>query len=125
MAEGRDEVEQCGRELGEADAAHDVVEADEELGVVEVVVKEALGDETRDQRGDAIDRPRGEVANGVLCERGVELGKSGVIIVEAGWIVFGKRAVEEKLDENVAEKAGAKTFVAGQHFADFDGELQA
>ena len=52
----------------------------------------------------------------------IEIGKGGVVVVQPPRIVLGQSAVEQQLDQNVAQKAGPKAFVAGQGIANLHGE---
>src|SRR5262245_59410697 len=49
VVEGGDKIDEGWRKLGQADAAHDVVQPREQFGIVEVVVQEPFGGEAGDE----------------------------------------------------------------------------
>ena len=99
VAQRRNQINERQRQLRQADAAHDVVQPHQQFGVVEIVVQEPFGDKTGDERGDAIDRPVASRLTACCGELRIEFGEGRVVVVEALWVVFGQRPVEEQLDE--------------------------
>ena len=86
-------VELC-RQLRQADAAHHVVQPNEQFAILLVVVQEPFLQKTGDEVGHLVGLARRESIDGRLEECGVRLGQRGVIAIQSGRLFLGQRRVQ-------------------------------